>query len=287
VQIYELPSPQFYRAARVFDDIWFDRAQIDAVFAGTQPGRIFVDDVVDPSSALICRTYGFYVAGDAGSIPLRRFMHESPSEATVFSTLYGYMLTAEWTRSLLLDHEKDLEIIERRMLSLPLGIRPRPRNLPSGAIVREIDLTLAERIDDELDQFIAQSWGSCQAFVSGGFGYCTLLGDDIASVAYTIAVSDEEANIDVETAKPYRRQGFSALTSTAYIDRCMQEGLVPTWDCDAINASSMAVALSLGFRPQSPFWQLSPARGITRTYSEGGWVPHVLDDGVVTFTRAD
>lgn len=51
-------------ARPVFSDAWFDRAHIDSVFEGRQPGRLFVDDPEQPSAAIMFRTFGFYVAGE-------------------------------------------------------------------------------------------------------------------------------------------------------------------------------------------------------------------------------
>src|SRR5579871_5294701 len=151
--IYELPSEAFQRAAPLFAGGWFDRAFIDAVFEGSQNGRIFVDNPQAPTAALLCRTYEYYVAG-ATHPALRRFIHEAPAEAGVFAELYGYCpLSDEWERALLADQGERLRVIPRRGFRYQgtlAEVRSRRTPLPAVASLARIDRALATRLDAEL-----------------------------------------------------------------------------------------------------------------------------------------
>lgn len=277
--VHELPLGKMDIARPVFADAWFDEAYIDSVFEGRQPGRLFVDHPEAPAAAILFRTFGFYVAGDAGSSALRRFIRDAPPEPGVFQSLYGYVPVGEaWTQALLDDHGELLEVIPRHgfkwhpTVEACAAVEGWRDRLPPGARMVEIDLDLARRIDREMKQFIKIYWLSHEAYAEGGFGYCLMLGDTIASIAYAISVSSTEANIDVETSEPFRRQGLSTLTSSAYIERCRSLGLTPTWDSDGNNPASVATARKLGFREYPPFAQLSPPRGASLLGPEGLWV---------------
>ena len=286
--VYELPTDSLDVASPVFADAWFDRAHIDAVFEGRQPGRVFVDDPSQPSAAIMCRTFGFYVAGDVENIAMRRFIRDAPPEPGVFQSLYGYVpVNDAWKQALLADHGELLEVIPRHgfkwyptaeACAVVEGWRER---LPDGARMVEIDLDLARRIDQEMQQFIKIYWLSHEAYAEGGFGYCLMFGDTIASVAYAISISSSEANIDVETAAPFRRQGLSMLCSSAYIEHCRTLGVVPTWDADGNNPASQSLARKLGFQEGPLSAQLSPPRGTSLLGPEGVWVR----DGEMTWTR--
>lgn len=113
-----------------------------------------------------------------------------------------------------------------------------------------------------------------------------MMGDAPASIAYAISISSSEANIDVETAEPFRRRGLSTLTSSAYIEHCRSLSLVPTWDSDGNNPASIATARKLGFQEGPPFAQLSPPRDTTLLGNEGVW-SRLADSeaGMATWTR--
>ncbi len=264
IAVYELPSAHLAIAEPMFAGAWFDRAQIQSVFEGRQEGRVFVDDAEHPTAALLCRTYEYYVVGDPEARALRRFIADAPAEPGVFQDLYGYCPVGEaWRNALLADQAVPLEVIDRR--SFRYGRRPHERwpdewrnRLPPGMRIVPIDHDLAARIDEEMHQFIGRFWGGYDRFAAHGFGYCTLVADEPVSVAYTISVGAGEANIDVETAERFRRRGLSTITSAAYIDHCHEIGLIPTWDCDADNAASIATARRLGFSEGQPFWEIAP-----------------------------
>ena len=271
--IYELPQAQAGIAAPVFKGIWFDEAYIDSFFEGRQEGRIFVDNPRKPTAALLCRTFEYYIAGNAGSLALRQFIKDAPAEVGVFQDLYGYAPVGEaWKQAVLADHAGQFEVIERRGFKFHKpAIDDWRRFLPPGAEVKRIDRALAERIDTELGQLIGLFWNGYEPFISGGFGFCMLLDGAIASVAYAISVSAAQANIGVETAEPLRKRGLATLTCSAFIEHCLAQGLTPTWDTDAVNAGSLATARKLGFQEYPPFSEVYPPGRGKLMLSHGRW----------------
>jgi RimJ/RimL family protein N-acetyltransferase len=289
--IYELSRDLFDRAQPLFSTTWFDQSQIYAVFEGTQPGRIFADDVTSPTAALMCRTYEFYVAGSADASELRRFIAEAPAEAGVFHELYGYCPVGKtWEKALLEDHDHLFEVIDRRSFRFPNDGKDRLKgwrdSLPAGVEVQAVNGELAERIDQEMHEMIGFFWGGYENFDKHGFGYCATVDGQFASVVYAIAVGADQANISIETAAPYRRRGLAVLVSQAYIEHCIERGIVATWDCDAQNVASYDLARKLGFVEYEPFSELAvPGRGkleLSHALWEkeaGGW------EGLARFSR--
>ncbi|MBA2278654.1 MAG: GNAT family N-acetyltransferase [Chloroflexia bacterium] len=269
--IHELPRERFSAAAPLFAPIWFDEAQIGAALSGRQPGRLFVDDPQRPRAALLCRTYGFYPAGDPHSSTLRAFIAGAPAEAAVFDTLFGYMVDDAWREALLHDHGDDLTVIGREAFHFLNEASTQVIDPPADVRLLPLDAALAKRVDDELGQMIGAFWGGYAAFAAGGFGTCALIDDRVAGVAYAIAVSDRTANIDIETAVPFRRRGLATLTAAAFVAACQERGLTATWGCDTANEASAALAHRLGFVQDAPHAQLSPRPGIARVRTKGVW----------------
>jgi len=269
--VYELPPCMLDRARSLFAGTWFDEAQIHSVFEGKQAGRAFVDHPDTPTAALLCRTYGYYLAGSTTTATLRAFVSDAPAEVGVFHALYGYMVDDAWREALLTEQPDRWRIIDRKAFILPPDTRPPPVAPATGAEIGRLDRVLAERADGELHAGIGMFWGSYQRFIAGGFGFCSIVHGAMASVAYAISVSSYSANIAVTTSPSHRRRGFSTVTSSAYIHHCLAQGIRPTWDTDRENEPSIRTALKLGLAEDRPFYQLSPNEGPKSTLSHGRW----------------
>ena len=288
--VYELPAERFTLAAPVFAGATFDAPYLDAVFEGRSGGRIFIDDPVRPGAALLCRTYEYFVGGDDDSRALTRFIHEAPAEVGVFQDFYGYVpMTPDWQATLLADHGDRLLVIPRRSFHFDLANRWRAADLatsaPDDVEVIPIDGALAKRIDDEMDWGIGRFWGDYDRFDAHGFGFCAMMGETIASIAFSVVVSSRQTNIGVGTAPSHRRRGLAALTCAAFITESLRRGLLPTWDSDAANLASAALAKRLGFKEDTPFSELAPPGRAKLKLSEGLWRPEDQPDGITAWRR--
>jgi len=56
-------------------------------------------------------------------------------------------------------------------------------------------------------------------------------GDDIVSSCQSVFVGDRRVEIYVENGERYRRQGFAILCASAFIEHCLEKGLLPVWSC--------------------------------------------------------
>jgi len=277
IVIYELPRELFDRAAPLFAQTWIDGAFIWGPFEGRLPGRLFVDDPARPTAALLYRPFEYYIAGDPGAAELRTFIADAPAEVRIFDRLYGYVATnVPLAHALLADHAGRLGVVARRCFRWE-GDRAAHAALEgwrgplAGFTIQPIDQTLAERFDRELGTMMGPFWSGRDNFLAHGFGFCALAGDELSSIAYAAAVGGGEANIAIVTAPSFRRQGLAARVCTAFIDYCQGHNLVATWDCDANNAASAALARSLGFREGIPFAQLSTPSYVKLIESHGRW----------------
>lgn len=221
---------------------------------------------------------------------MRRFVADAPAEAGVFdeihdldrarreSTIAFYGLVpigVAWRDALVEDSEGALEQIGRRTFRFEGGherVAAWTEEIPAGYSVRHVGPALAERIDREVNEFIGLFWGGYERFGAGGFGSCVLAGEAIASVAYSIAVSERKMNLGVETVAEFRGRGLATLVSRACMAEGLARGVTPTWDCDDTNHASAALALRLGFTELPSFVELALPGRAGPAQSTGKWI---------------
>jgi GNAT superfamily N-acetyltransferase len=285
--VYELPPRHFARVAPLYAGAWFDQVCYDAVFEGRQPARIFADHPSEPTSALMFRTYEYFPAG-AVHLAMRQFIKDAPEEIGEFQNFYGYApVNDAWKQALLAD--LPLEIIERQNFQWRPGT-PAPEwrvRLPPDATIVPMDRAMAEMVDQkDFLPFISMFWSGYDRYVKHGFGFCLMVGDQLASSIFALATSSKHALISVETQEQFRRRSFATLVSARFIEHCLENGLLPVWDCDRANVPSAATAARLGFVEEKPFVELAfPKRG-KPTMTQGVWEKEaVTPSGIVAWQR--
>ena len=87
----------------------------------------------------------------------------------------------------------------------------------------------------------------CWFPASKRFAFATLHEGKIASECFSVFVDEGTAEVGIHTDECFRRQGLASLTSMAFIEHCLNEGLEPNWGCWNFNHDSAALARKLGF----------------------------------------
>ena len=250
--------------------------------------RLFVDDPVAPTAALLCRSYEYYPAG-AVDPALRRFISDAPAEAEVFGSFYGYVplerglenRAAE--RSAAGDHRA-------AQFSMAAG-HAADRLARASARRRQIvpvDRALAERLDRECYPvpFILYDWGSYEAYAAHGYGFALLIGEARSPARSRRSRSaGSHALINVATEPPFRRQGLATLVSACFVAATLERGLLPVWDADDTNAGSIALARRVGFTEAEPFVELALPDRAKPEPTRGIWSSTRRADGVIVWRR--
>ena len=269
--IYELPRSQHHLVAPLFEDVWIDKALIDSVVEGTHPARVFADDTLQPETVLMCCERGDYlIIGDSTQGPVRQFIKDMPSEAEVFNRerFAFFMPQIAWGDALIQDFGGGIPIFPTRSFrysepSIVPVERWREPGIRHDARVQRVDSDMLEQIDkgalkagkaftvrgqeggeitrDELSEIAREL-----------FGFCTIVGDEIASVASVFGLSSKYASLSIDTTMHFRRQGLATLACVALIEDCLERGLTPLWNCLASNEASARTALKLGMEEGPP-----------------------------------
>ncbi len=231
------------------------RTFVAALLEGNHQGRVFVDNKATPSTVLVALACEFlYVAGRADdpatNANLRRVItdellpaHEPGHEyAIIFPTSGAWeaALAVMFCDAPALHHaaRHEFEFSLDRFQRAHAEWRDR---IPEGFALRRYDRALAE------GQGLAEFWGSLDAFLERGFGFGVIKGDEVVSRCHTVMIGAGEAEINIETAAAYRRQGFATLAACAFIEHCLTVDLEPAWSCWDYNVASHNLAERLGF----------------------------------------
>lgn len=299
--VYELdparsaPGRRLFEAARVR----FDRSYWLAAFQGAAPGRLFVDDPIAPKSALLVRTFDYYLAGEV-STAIIEFLRDAPAEAHALDDFYGFVpLTNEWLHALQEAFPDLVQEMRRSWRFSEAGERAArswTAHVPDGITVAPLSPDLARKADEDVGDEIERLVGSYAVFNGPYYGFAAIdaATGQVLSVAYTAGVTRDEVNLGVATAESARRRGLAKLVCQACCETANQLGQQVTWDCDHVNEASNALAKSLGFIEESSFVELGypdPERGlphrITPASTGVSWTPRENPAGVIRWTRVD
>ena len=303
--VYELPPPLYHLVAPLFEQVWIDRALIDSVIEGAEPARVFVDHRSHPQTVLMCCDRGDYIVmGDEPAGPFRQFIRDLPAEAEVFdrSHFAFFMPGVDWGDALVQDFDGSIPVFETRSFrySQP-GIEPvarwQERGIGVGGQVRPTDSALVADIDrgalstgkafkvrGEEGGEISREWLS--RIANDYFGFCTVVGTEIASVVIAFPMSSSYASVGIDTSMPYRRQGHATVACVALIEECLKRNLTPLWNCLATNEGSARTALKLGMEEGPPqresqwrggWGDVKPSTGLwSRTNNAEGDHPEIV-----------
>lgn len=216
-----------------------------SIAEGIQEGDIFTLAAHGHEQVLFWAHCGFaYLAGDAGE----NFLEE----------LYGLMADGKKQgarRFLFMTRDPHIEgyfaqkedvAVEKRFLYTYSGdMEVSEPRLPDGFAVREIDGRILERISGQIVPSLF--WKKADDFLERGKGYCIVRGDDIASWAFSAAVSTKEIDIGIETNAKYKRQGLAGIAAQKMIQYVIRQGKRPVWACHYRNTASAKTAEKLGF----------------------------------------
>jgi RimJ/RimL family protein N-acetyltransferase len=288
MDVYELPSNLFELARPILGNPPADLAYIDSGLSGASPARVFVDDPERPTTALMARTYEYYVGG-ARETPLADFIHDAPAEAGIWADFYGFVaVDHEWDDQLRALHP-DLETIGRRSFRFHRDHLDRARGwrdrVPLGLRVVPMTAELAEKADREMPEVIGLIWAGYERFGERGFGALMLDGDRPVSMCCAFGVGAGEANLGVMTVPDYRRRGLATICSHACVEMAFDRGLEPTWDCDQPNVASGALALAIGFTEYPPFTELAFPKRAKPQQTPRLWTSAPAENGVVRWSR--
>jgi GNAT superfamily N-acetyltransferase len=234
------------------------------VILNNMPGRVFVDNLSNPQSCFIACDGGKYmVVGNEGNEKFNTALVEYLKQEQNHKIYYDFYASSE----------KWIEMLSKRLEghSIPL---PRTiyayrgsegpvysklcSELEDGYELKQMDENLFNELVTKIDSTYLNQWGSAEAFVSKGLGYCVLHEGKIASICYCVVAGGGYAELSIYTMEKYRNRNFARITCSAFVEECINRNLTTIWDAGSDNGPSNKLALKLGFSKEKEakliFW---------------------------------
>ena len=210
-------------------------------------GRVWVDDVAEPRSAIVGNVSGFHLALGEGRDVLMRAGLEVLGRLPTIEPGALWATSDSWDRAL---GESGTGLRERDEFAPP-RLGPESPPIPEDYRLESLDLNAVHQIEERIDDWIVRAWGGAEAFCARSFGVGVYAGDELVAFCAACAISREaehaEAEIEIVTALEHRGRGLGFAAASAFLGECRARGLAPSWSCGAENVASRGLAEKLGF----------------------------------------
>lgn len=216
-----------------------------SVAEGIQGGDIFTKAAIGGEAFLVWTHCGFaYLLGKADKGFLEELYGMMPDGAKPNAKRL-LLMTRDQSIKLFFEQKSDV-VVEKRYLFAYDGKQQAAEScLSAGCEMKEIDGRLLEKISGQIVP--SRFWRNADDFLERGKGYCIVCGNDIASWAFSAAVSTEEIDIGIETNAKYRQQGLGSIAASKMIAYTIGQTKRPVWACHSNNTASRIMAEKLGF----------------------------------------
>lgn len=252
--MHELTPTDFARVEPLFTPLAHHLA-IDAILTGTTTGRVWVDHVRRPETAVCWTNHRVYLGGQdtpqLGEFFTQTFLPAAQADGREGVTLH---LPPGWRGSVSGLFPQTFPT-RRTRLYFRQEARQRvwPLTVPHDVVLRAVDAALlADPAITNIDYVTAEMVSerpSVEAFLARSFGYCLVHEQEIIGWCMSEYNTGNRCELGIETAVPFRRRGLATLLATATIRHALAQGVTDIgWVCWADNQPSVATALKLGFQ---------------------------------------
>jgi len=229
-----------------------------AVIERNNPGWVFVDSMSDPHAALIWSqgNEGFYIFGnqiDSYAKDLNHFIDIYIKPKLVNRGIKYFQISSVPPAT---DSELQAIFKSRKLNSWEQSVYLyRKNNMISETIpdvgclcdINDIIKKYTIKNMDFVEEKILNYWDSIDVFLAKGNGYCVLVDNTVASLSLTGWIAENTHEISIETVEQYRCRGFAKICSAALINKYLEQGCFPYWECETNNTASVKLAEKLGF----------------------------------------
>lgn len=246
-----LPSSQYPAADALYlgHDAYFPL--IAAVLSGDQDGVVHADCEENPAQVYVEHAFGFAqvfgVSVPAFERALQRYLLIDKSFSCAKVRLYtpsapeflrspDYDGLRSWRQHFRLDTTRaDPEANESQVLV-------------NGVALVYVKADHMDLIEQDF-RVVSRFWRNPVDFAARSNAVLALVDGQPAAICYAAAVAGGKAEIDVLTLPAYRHLGLAKAVVRLFNQRCLDQNVLPLWDCFTNNSASMALCQSIGFAP--------------------------------------
>ncbi|MFS0863087.1 GNAT family N-acetyltransferase [Fredinandcohnia sp. 179-A 10B2 NHS] len=235
---------------------------IFGVIDGNNPGEIYVDNKINPRTALIwAKNEMFYLCGNLKNPEFNKEIEEYIASIIKNEAIqHGeHDLNLELYPTHKWDGTID-QIFQRVQLlkgeRVPFTFH-KEWFLQSGskeiADGYEVKLITQELINNDVSHIVENEikkfWGpTLEPFFEKGFGYAVVQGASIIGTCLSVFITKNEYEIGINTYDTnHRGKGLATAMARAFIEECVRRGVTPHWTTEAFRRDSVAIAKKIGF----------------------------------------
>lgn len=244
------------------------------VINGDMPGEIYVNNIDNPSAALIKTSECNLITGSS---------NDEVFNSEVSSKLdFGDQLTpdsGEWMDKIPIIHRNQFirKYKRRRYVLSRDEFVECDTTLRKGYVIEKVDISLLRQNSFENSKKLLEwieNWGNDENFEDCGVGYFVRNDKTIVSWSLSDCSFDKKIAIGIHTDKRYRKNGFGKIVASATISGCFAKGYEKIeWLCVDSNKGSIALAENLGFKCSNYYYSFSsyPPIENLKDLSEAEW----------------
>jgi GNAT superfamily N-acetyltransferase len=270
--MFKLESEEFSKAEHLIKSE--NELSVFAVINGVMPGEIFVNNIDNPTVALIKTSECNLIAGCSSDTT---FNSEVSSELDFWDLLTPD--TREWIDIIPTIHKNPfVRKYKRRHYILSIDdFTECNMPLKDGYEIEKVDAGLLRQCSYENAEKLlewVENWGDEANFQKHGTGYFIHDGKVIVSWSLSDCSFKNEIAIGIHTDERYRKNGFGKMVVSAVIKDCFAKGYETIhWLCVDSNKGSSSIAEKLGFKYNNHYYSFSsyPPIENLKDLSEAEW----------------
>ncbi len=281
----ELKQNEFKRVRPLFSRLDYCLA-LRAAMEGNNPGRIFVDDVDTPRTALALTVGGYLLAGDDNKKiidALRSFFAKQIFTGHIYvrnnKIMFLTVIPETWGAKLP-EMIPTHDIIKRERYhyvccAVTFDWRS---NVPEGYTVRRVDRTLLKDTRIVFPDIIRnwmnidEQWGTIENFLEKGVSFCVLCGQKVVSWCSPDCVAGDQIEVGIITHPDHRQKNLAAVSVAATAEYCLNHGFSAVgWHCNAANTGSWKTAEKVGFNRHRTYQEYFYVYDVGQHLGELAW----------------
>ena len=239
------------------------RLHIDAMIEGNTPGRIWVDNLENPTSAYIWdKAHCHYLVGENDSEEFNESIMEFLNGEVIpkarrggYSTFKLYC-SAGWeaatcdmsARSFIKRGRRfyrfNKSSVQKKESPSDFSLEVIDKNLLQSKRLRNMDLVRGE---------ISSCWNTLDDFLEKGFGLSMRHHDEIVGWCTGEYVSDRVCGMGIEVLEKHQGKGLATVMASSFVEYCLHKDITPHWDSFDDNVPSLRVAEKIGFERVSEY----------------------------------
>ena len=271
-----LNKSKYYRLLLPLKKVEINHLFAEAVLLGHVSGSVYVDQNVDPTIFYVSHPYGMSLLfGEPGNDEFNTWLlgHALNDSKTrqrhewlqAYPEKWNYEINSMWNDYLIKPEDNNdclkepcIEVNTRVNFKFNKSIYLDFKN--NCQIAADNTIRTTPEIFENMQGSVipGRFWDNVTDFSKQAVAYSVLVGDKIASTAFSAFIINDQLEIGIETTEEFRGKGYAVSACLSLIDYCLEHDYEPVWGCKLENTASYLLAQKLGFEPTIywPFYRL-------------------------------